>query len=173
MSQIKVEFYRHENFVCGRVLEMPEEIRGKVIISDGAYGIFSDEGPSLDGRCLYLRGKNKYSDSEWFSCTYCDNDTAERIVQTFQNLIDKWNKEHREILTEEEKAYLSAVIKPFKNRVKNFARRNWGANLSYIIMYYDINEADDFSLFPTFKNGTMYNGMETDRKYTLKELGLE
>ena len=172
MSEIKVEFYRTENFVYGRVLEMPEELRGKDIISNGTYGIFSDEEPELDGRQLYLKGEHKYCDNEWFSCTYCDSDTAEKAKQSFQSLLEKWNEEHKEILTEEEKAYLSAVIKPFKNKVRNFVRRNWKTNLSYIVMYYDA-EGRDFAMFPTFKKGTMYNGMEAERKYTLKELGLE
>ena len=168
INRIKVEFYRHENFVYGRVLEMPEEVRGKVRISDGTYGIFSDEGPLLDGRCLFLKGKYKHCDDEWFGCTYCDSDTAERTMQSFQNLLEEWNEKHKEILAEKEKAYLSAVIKPFKDKVKCIIKIT-GADTEHI---FGATDTDGFTL-PVFEKGTMYKDMETNRKYTLKELGLE
>ena len=171
MSEIKVEFYRTENFVYGRVLEMPEELRGKVRISDGIYGIFSDEGPSLDGRCLFLKGKHKYCDDEWFACTYCDSDTAERTIQSFQSLIEEWNEKHKEILTKKEKKYLSAVIKPFKKRINFIAKYGgWRDNEELISINYD---GGLIMTLPKFKQDSMYKGMAENKNYTLKELGLE
>lgn len=74
------------------------------------------------------------------------------------------------ILDDVEKEYLSAVIKPFRNRVK------------YIVKTYGVSEARQFikiimcdggySNLPFFKEGTMYNGMKVDKQYTLQELGL-
>lgn len=39
-------------------------------------------------------------------------------------------------------------------------------------LYIDIISGDGFAL-PNFIHGTMYKNMEFDRKYTLKELGLD
>lgn len=73
----------------------------------------------------------------------------------------------KEILDEKEKEYLSAVIKPFRDRVKFIAKR---------IMFDDyicIGLNDEAISLPYFKKGTMYKGMELYKKYTLKELGLD
>lgn len=78
----------------------------------------------------------------------------------------------KEILDEEEKKYLSAVIKSFKN------------NVLYIVKVYNLYndcqqlltialKGDIFIQFPSFEKDTMYKGMIPNRYYTLKELGLE
>lgn len=85
----------------------------------------------------------------------------------------KWLLEEAEkqlLLNDAEKEYLSAVIKPFRNRVK------------YIVKTYGVSEARQFikiimcdgeySNLPFFKEGTMYKGMKVDKQYTLQELGL-
>lgn len=75
----------------------------------------------------------------------------------------------KEILDDVEKEYLSAVIKPFKNKVKSIIKTSGKINGEYIcICIYD-----DCSInFPFFKKGTMYKGMEVGKQYTLEELGL-
>ena len=78
----------------------------------------------------------------------------------------------KEILDEEERKYLSAVIKPFKK------------NVLYIVKVYNLYndyqqlltialKGDRFIQFPSFEKDTMYKGMIPNRYYTLKELGLE
>ena len=83
--------------------------------------------------------------------------------------IQEWaNSEYKEpILNEAEKRYLSAVIKPFRDKVK------------YICKYYNANEWISIAIkksvnieFPHFVKGTMYKGMKGGKKYTLEELGL-
>ena len=77
------------------------------------------------------------------------------------------------ILTDEERRYLSAVIKPFRSRVKTITK-------TYLECFNDfewlvlemIEDGNDTSNFPFFKKGTMYKGMEANKKYTLEELGL-
>jgi hypothetical protein len=78
----------------------------------------------------------------------------------------------QEILDEEEKKYLSAVIKPFKNRVEYIIKKLSSCNSTaeYIVIEV-INEG--CIALPYFKKDTMYKGMEIDKEYTLKELGLE
>lgn len=73
----------------------------------------------------------------------------------------------KEILDEKEKEYLSAVIKPFRDRVKYIKK------VEDIGEYITIGLKDENLLFPYFDKGTMYKGMELDKKYTLKELGLD
>lgn len=73
----------------------------------------------------------------------------------------------KEILDEEEKEYLSAVIKPFRDKIEYIEKH--GVNEEYI----DICIRNDSRIiFPYFKSGTMYKGMELNKKYTLEELGL-
>lgn len=78
--------------------------------------------------------------------------------------------QEKEILDEAEKRYLKAVIRPFKNRVINIVKENCCDGNCYISI--SLNNAEEIFL-PNFKKGTMYNGMEEDKEYTLKELGLD
>nr|DAJ32081.1 MAG TPA: hypothetical protein [Caudoviricetes sp.] len=74
------------------------------------------------------------------------------------------------ILTEKEKAYLSAVIKPFRKRIKYIRKIDHSSvnNDQFICIVL----AGDRCGLPNFKTGTMYKGMEVDKDYTLEELGL-
>ena len=75
-----------------------------------------------------------------------------------------------EILDDVEKRYLSAVIRPFRKRVDSIMKIS--DPLSYDKEYIFIKlDEDSFSL-PYFKTGTMYQGMELEKVYTLEELGL-
>lgn len=78
-----------------------------------------------------------------------------------------------DILDEKEKEYLSNVIKPFRYRVVSIAKI--GYNDRYFI---SIRIQSKFTLskmghtdLPIF-NTDMYEGMESNKEYTLKELGL-
>ncbi len=74
------------------------------------------------------------------------------------------------ILDGAEKRYLKAVIRPFKNRVINIVKEDCCDGDCYISI--NLNNNEDIS-FPYFEKETMYNGMEKNKKYTLKELGLD
>lgn len=94
-------------------------------------------------------------------------------VYPYELLIDfaNWLEEEYvpKILDEKEKEYLSAVIKPFRKKVKYIEKRFWTPNLEYLSIRLKNNE---FFAFPNFKKGKMYKGMEHDKYYTLEELGL-
>lgn len=81
-----------------------------------------------------------------------------------------------EILDEKEKEYLKAVIKPFRNRVKTIERRKNKEWERIVVFYKDYDDISDsvcsFMSFPMFIVGTMYRGMEIDKRYTLEELGI-
>ena len=75
-----------------------------------------------------------------------------------------------DILDDVEKRYLSVVIRPFRKRVDYIMKISdpLGYEKEYIFIKLD---KDSFSL-PYFTAGTMYQGMELERAYTLEELGL-
>ena len=71
------------------------------------------------------------------------------------------------VLDDVEKAYLSAVIKPFRKRVE-CVRKMVLKKEEFLKIYLE----DETILFPFFAKGTMYKGMEAYKEYTLEELGL-
>ena len=79
-------------------------------------------------------------------------------------------KEKKEILDKSEKEYLSAVIKPFKERVTGIVVSEFSSDKYYLSIYVKYS---DSIMLPCFKKGTMYKNMEIYREYTLKELGLD
>lgn len=98
----------------------------------------------------------------------------EKYMKDFKDYDIKVEVKKKEpILDEKEKKYLSAVIRPFRDRVKNIMKR-FSGNYEYICIFLKHIEKDfneDICL-PYFKSYTMYKGMIPDKKYTLEELGL-
>lgn len=81
------------------------------------------------------------------------------------------NQEYKEpILDDVEKEYLSAVIKPFRNKVNHIVKRTSTQEEQYIrIVLCNLERIN----FPNFNTNTgMYKGMEADKLYSLEELGL-
>lgn len=80
-----------------------------------------------------------------------------------------WLEEEYEptILTEKEKAYLSTVIKPFREEVETIEKASFEEDEQL-----QISDGDTVMAFPCFEKGTMYKGMEAYKAYTLEELGL-
>ena len=83
-----------------------------------------------------------------------------------------------EILDKEEKKYLNAVIAPFRSKVVSiYKAKNLDKTEYIVIAFIEKDKCNiDFKysvFFPDFKIGTMYKGMELNKEYTLKELGLE
>ena len=75
------------------------------------------------------------------------------------------------ILDEEERKYLSDVIRPFRDRVTDIIKyKNYDfENKEYIVIH--CNQFEKM-MFPYFKKGTMYRNLELNKEYTLEELGL-
>ena len=70
-----------------------------------------------------------------------------------------------------EKEYLNNLIKPFKNEVKYITKNAFNDN-SYFINISCYSITNNFCL-PNFKKDKMYKNMELEKRYTLKELGME
>ncbi len=76
-----------------------------------------------------------------------------------------------EILDKTEKEYLANVIRPFRHKIKTIEKttRIGGSSLCYLNI---LLENNDMANLPDFKKNSMYKGMEVNKEYTLKELGL-
>ena len=120
-----------------------------------------------DGKILFfelkIRGKTIYQQIYPYGVFACE---------AMEGMIG-WLEEQyvSEILTEKEKAYLSAVIKPFRKDIKYIVKfKRYSDKKEYI--YMTMKKDDDYCTLPVFEKGTMCKGMEVDKKYKLEELGL-
>ena len=76
-----------------------------------------------------------------------------------------------EILDEVEKRYLTEVIRPFRKRIQFIQKKKEITEINPYIRI--VCEGNDKLVFPYITDNSMYKGMEVNKKYTLKELGLE
>lgn len=76
-----------------------------------------------------------------------------------------------EILDKTEKEYLANVIRPFRHEIKTIEKTTkiGDSSLCYLNILLKNN---DMANLPDFKKNSMYKGMEVNKEYTLKELGL-
>lgn len=93
-----------------------------------------------------------------------------KIIKIEEPTYETVYEEGKEILDEVEKKYLSSVISPFKNKIKTIRKINKTIGDKSYIRIFLIN--NDICSLPDFEINTMYKGMEADKEYTLKELGL-
>lgn len=119
-----------------------------------------------DGKILFfelkIRGKTIHQQSYPYGVFLCE--VMEYMLS--------WLEEEYvpDILTDKEKDYLSAVIKPFRKDVKYIKKMDFviKAKEYLLIKMHDLSTA----ALPLFEKGTMYKGMEANKTYTLEELGL-
>lgn len=94
------------------------------------------------------------------SCKVCKQKAIEWLLSEYKD----------PILDDVEKEYLSAVIKPFRNHV-TFVRK-WFNGIDYQIMI-SLDHGERTLELPRFPLGyEMYKGMDSNKRYTLQELGL-
>lgn len=87
----------------------------------------------------------------------------------------------KDVLDEVEKKYLKSIIRPFKDRVEYIDKKKGGNCTDSSTFYYiaitiksiTSDCVNETICFPFFKpESKMYEGMELNKEYTLKELGL-
>lgn len=76
------------------------------------------------------------------------------------------------ILDSTEKKYLAAVIRPFRDKVRYIVKGNTDIGKQRISIKYNNGLDFEWINLPDFKLDTMYVGMQPNKEYTLKELGL-
>ena len=81
-------------------------------------------------------------------------------------------QKQQEILDKEEKEYLSAVIRPFRDKIGSI--RKWADKDNKEQIMISICSPDTYEtiVLPYFEVNTMYKGMKQGKLYTLEELGL-
>lgn len=120
-----------------------------------------------DGKILFyeLKIRGKTIHQQIYPCGVFACDAMEGMIG--------WLEEEYEptILTEKEKAYLSAVIKPFRKNIECIEKiKTYYGEKEYI--YITMKKNYDFCELPVFEKGKMYKGMEADKAYTVEELEL-
>ena len=108
--------------------------------------------------------------SETEGVWYTSNKLLPMLLQGEISII----KVEQPILDDVEKKYLSAVIKPFRDRIISIRKYKYNQDEYigiYVKYYAETDESEMFTL-PLFKEGTIYKGMELKKYYTLKELGI-
>ena len=93
-------------------------------------------------------------------------ETSPKKITDFFNWLEQEYKPP--ILDDVEKAYLSAVIKPFRKDVAYIEKCIFSMDTYYVQISTKTNENINF---PNFREKSMYTGMKENRRYTLKELG--
>ena len=118
-----------------------------------------------------------------FSKVCCDDFSSDFWVNNKDIYSDKFlNQEieiETDILSEKEKEYLKSIIRPFKDRVvsiekkKNINSEGTFYYIGIIVKHIAIDCFSEAIYLPYFKpESKMYEGMELNKEYTLKELGL-
>lgn len=119
-----------------------------------------------------------------FSKVCCDEFSRNCWVNNKDIYSDKFLNQEieieiKDVLYEVEKKYLKSIIIPFKDRVvsiekkKNINSEGTFYYIGIIVKHIAIDRFSEAIYFPYFKpESKMYEGMELNKEYTLKELGL-
>ena len=120
-----------------------------------------------------------------FSKVCCDEFSSDCWINNKDIYSDKFlNQEieiETDILSEKEKEYLKSIIRPFKDRVEYIDKKKGGNCTDSSTFYYiaitiksiTSDCVNETMCFPFFEpESKMYEGMELNKEYTLKELGL-
>ena len=92
------------------------------------------------------------------------------VVEKRVDTLFDWLEQNCSPLTDEEREYLGAVIKPWRNEVRHISKRKafvGDDEYMQIRVCYEHNVN-----LPFFHKGVMYQGMELNKEYTLEELGI-
>ena len=108
---------------------------------------------------------------QWSKGTYdwLPSSLLEELITGHAQII----KLSKPILNEAERKYLSAIIKPFRDKVVSIAKYRYSDDNSYIqITVEQIAFDGEFIDLPRFKSDAMYKDMRAGKQYTLEELDL-
>ena len=119
-----------------------------------------DEIPMIDDDILTMvrfKNGNAFTFFKW-------NEWNELAKKHNSRLLRKW------LLDDGEREYLRVVLKPFKKDIECVVKY---ASIGYPYEYLVVKMKGKSNwCFPMFPIGTMYQGMEESKEYTLKDLGL-
>lgn len=119
-----------------------------------------DEIPMIDDDVLTMvrfKNENVFTLFKW-------NEWNELAKKHNNRLLKKW------LLDDSEREYLRVVLRPFKKDIECVVKY---ASIGYPYEYLVVKMKRKCNwCFPMFPIGTMYQGMEESKEYTLKDLGI-
>lgn len=91
-----VEFAQYHNVLCGRVLAMSNELRGKSILHEidrngKTFRLASEAVPNIVRRTLYVRGIESSDDEKSFCWNYSSPEEASEAKAAFSRMIREIN----------------------------------------------------------------------------------
>lgn len=118
------------------------------------------------GTSFALTKEGKPVKCDGFRCIDCAFGNG-CIIKRMNWLLEEYEES---ILDDKEREYLSAVIKPFRKRIKSIKKTDYPSNSAFISIEMDKCE---HIFLPVFElNSEMYQRMEINKEYTLEDLGL-
>lgn len=93
-----------------------------------------------------------------------------KILETIKQTYENNELKQEAVLTDEEKEYLKAFLKPFRKTVKYIKMIEHLYDNTQVCL--EILCGGALVYLPPFEPNTMYKGMKMDREYTLEELGI-
>ena len=94
---------------------------------------------------------------------YCSSRSCEKCKE--------WLKQEYkpQILTDKEREYLAAVIKPFRDKVASITKEENSHPISehIIVTLIGMDNYEDYLIFPDFELDAMYKNMEIGKEYKL------
>lgn len=101
----------------------------------------------------------------------CDDTCCQKCEkEAFKWLLEEYKEP---ILTDNEAIIIKNIIKafePFKNDLAHITKSSWNGGATYYL-YFECSDDDNHDT-PNFNGDELFKGMEPEKKYTLKELGL-
>lgn len=161
LSYSDIDFFKNEGYKIITYKDFMKKSNQftKSDLKDNHIVIFESGHKRLWGDIAY---KERYKEN--LSHKYVDNYSINEVWE-FDKLVWK-----REILDEVEKKYLSDVIRPFRNKIIWIKKDALHDNSDEEWIKIKMNK--ERMLFPSFKKGKMYKGMEIYKEYSLEDLGL-
>ena len=121
-----------------------------------------------------IEGDFTYSIVEISGETRFNDDEKSKLIETnFKNVKAKLIIEIKDpILDEEERKYLSSVIRPFRNRIISITKVESSKYERINIIYINIQLTRKEIKLPLFEKDKMYKNLELNKEYSLKDLDL-
>ncbi len=99
------------------------------------------------------------------------NDGIIYSFTTYDIMTDTW--EIKNYLDGIEKEYLKFVLKPFRHEIVSIEKMaGFDTEERLFVNMKKKDNRNHFFYFPSFEKGSMYKGMELNKKYTLSDLGI-
>lgn len=141
-------------------------------LKDGDYIIFKNGDKAIKKGKYVIMDGGGISLREYSNKLEHNFNSNYDIVRIYRPVEYETIYKNDEILDSTEKKYLAAVIAPFRNKVECITKEDPDIGRQHISIKYNDGLDFEWIRLPGFTLDTMYVGMQPNKEYTLKELGL-